>query len=400
MAEKQPFCVWSEKTPSLCAVLAEGCFGEDAELLFDVVLGVVGLFEQPPFDERDYAAGEKLGKDIRRDLTRAGPGFRLAEASHDVVGEDLVHFVEHERAVRLEYDGAQAFSVLREERYAEGHDLVVVGDEIVLAVRLFDLLMQPVHDVADALVKQLVLVLEMGVERAAVDERAVADVDDRDGSERLLVEELVECVHDRFLRTLDAQIGFIRIFSHKALRQLMCFIFRKSAALSVAAKGDAALRDTARAAIAARSTDSTSLAMYGTDTASADAPRGLPVTSAYCPIPIMWHTASPASASIAEERRRRSAPPVPTSATRGKNPHMNPPVTPISLYAPPVNPANTGAPHAPSATYTPIAASPYFHPRKKPVKATANVWRVSGTPDGRGMLICDKTAVKAAKSAT
>ena len=78
---------------------------------------------------------------------------------------------------------------------------------------------------------------------------------------------------------------------------------------------------------------------------------------------------------------------------------MNPPVTVTSLYAPPVNEANTGAPAAPSAMYAAIAASPFFHPRKHPANATAKVCNVTGMPEGSGMLICDKTAVNAAKSA-
>ena len=105
------------------------------------------------------------------------------EAIDDVVGEDLMHLVKDERAVRFEYDGAQAFAVLGEIIDAQSHDLIVIGDEVILAVRLFDLLVQPVHDVADALVEELILVLEMGVEGAAVDERAIADVDHGDRTE-------------------------------------------------------------------------------------------------------------------------------------------------------------------------------------------------------------------------
>lgn len=107
-----------------------------------------------------------------------------------------MHFVEHQRAVRFEDDGAQTLAVLGKEIDAEGHNFVVIGDEVAVAVHLFDLFVQSVHNVAYALVEQLILVLEVGVERPAVDEGALADVDDSNRPERFLVEELVERIDD------------------------------------------------------------------------------------------------------------------------------------------------------------------------------------------------------------
>ena len=85
-------------------------------------------------------------------------------------------------------------------RNAEIHHFVVISDEIAVAVGAFDLLVQSVHDIAYTLVEQAVLILEMGVESAAVDERALADIDDGDGPERLLVEQLVKRVDDSLTR--------------------------------------------------------------------------------------------------------------------------------------------------------------------------------------------------------
>ena len=98
--------------PPLRAIFTECGFGKHAELCFDVFLRVVGFFEQPPFDEGDYAAGEEFRKNVRGDFARSVLGLRLAQPVHDVVCEDFVHFVEHQRAVRFEDDGAQTLAVL------------------------------------------------------------------------------------------------------------------------------------------------------------------------------------------------------------------------------------------------------------------------------------------------
>ena len=153
----------------------------------------------------------------------------------------------------------------------------------------------------------------------------VADVDDRDGSEGFFVEQLVECVDDRFLSALDAQIRLVGVLCHilKPSVQLKCPI-RSCAARPAAAEEGRNLCPAARTTAAASSTERTSFAMYGTETASADAPRGLPVTSANCPTPIMWHTASPSNARSRDEGRFMSLPAAPHSATRGRNPHTKP----------------------------------------------------------------------------
>lgn len=75
------------------------------------------------------------------------------------------------------------------------------------------------------------------------------------------------------------------------------------------------------------------------------------------------------------------------------NPVKNPPVIPVITDKPPLNPEKTGMPKAPRSMYMATAATPLFFPRINPVKATANVCKVRGTPDGRGIHICEHTAI-------
>ena len=82
------------------AIFGEDHNGDGAELFSDILEGIIRLVEQPPFDERDYPAGEELGDDIGRDRAFPFAGAGAAQAIYDVMCEDGMHSVEHQRAVR------------------------------------------------------------------------------------------------------------------------------------------------------------------------------------------------------------------------------------------------------------------------------------------------------------
>ena len=71
---------------------------------------------------------------------------------------------------------------------------------------------------------------------------------------------------------------------------------------------------------------------------------------------------------------------------------------PASTAAPPLKPANTGSPAAPSARYATSEANPSRGPSAAPVSSTASVWPVTGTGvKGSGMDTCAISAVNTEK---
>ena len=77
---------------------------------------------------------------------------------------------------------------------------------------------------------------------------------------------------------------------------------------------------------------------------------------------------------------------------------MYPPVGPARTLSPPLKPANTGTPTAPTRVNTVRLIVPYFLPRSPPASITASVARFTGTGvNPSGIDIQEHTAAIAAK---
>ena len=111
---------------------------------------------------------------------------------------------------------------------------------------------------------------------------------------------------------------------------------------------------------------------------------GVLVIKENCIIPKIWHIKSPIKEYFI---------PSPQKKLRNKNPIKNPPLAENSFDIPPLNPAKTGKPIAPSSRYINTHKVPFLLPRKKPQRLIAKVCKVKGTPKGLGIDTVDSIQV-------
>lgn len=75
----------------------------------------------------------------------------------------------------------------------------------------------------------------------------------------------------------------------------------------------------------------------------------------------------------------------------------NPPVSPNTAWGPPLKFARTGTPTSAINTHTLADMVPLFAPSTIPASGTASVYKVIGTPPGKGTDICAITVIIAVK---
>ena len=98
--------------------------------------------------------------------------------------------------------------------------------------------------------------------------------------------------------------------------------------------------------------------------------KGFFVITIYHMIPVRWHMSMPRHPSKMARERFFD---IPHIRARGINPIIKPPPCPRITENPPWKEEKTGAPIAPSKTYTKAAHPPFFMPKKYPHRHIAKV---------------------------